>query len=91
MSSLDVTFVTAGETVWTGPAAQVVVPALDGSMGILPGMQPTLSILGSGEIRVIGEGSGIEAFMVEGGFVSVDQDVVTIGADEVRSASSISR
>ena len=53
MSALDVTFVTADRTVWTGQAAQVVVPAVDGSMGILPQMQPTLAILGNGTVRII--------------------------------------
>ncbi|MDN6400617.1 MAG: F0F1 ATP synthase subunit epsilon [Brachybacterium sp.] len=91
MSALDVTFVTADRTVWTGQAAQVVVPAVDGSMGILPQMQPTLAILGTGVVRIIDQDGHVEALDVEGGFVSVDADIVTIGVDDaavVEPASS---
>jgi len=87
VSSLEVTFVTAGSTVWTGRAAQVVVPALDGSMGILPRMQPTLAILGSGDVRVIDESGRAEVFGVDGGFMSMDDDIVTIGVDSLRPAT----
>jgi hypothetical protein len=51
VSALQVTFVSADRTVWSGQASQVVVPAIDGSMGILPQMQPTLAILGDGVVR----------------------------------------
>ncbi|WP_114855328.1 F0F1 ATP synthase subunit epsilon [Brachybacterium sp. YJGR34] len=86
MSALDVTFVTADRTVWTGRAAQVVVPAVDGSMGILPQMQPTLAILGDGAIRIVDESGAVEERIVHGGFVSVDSDVVTIGVDDAETA-----
>lgn len=82
MSALEVTFVTADRTVWSGQAAQVVVPAIDGSMGILPQMQPTLAILGTGMVRIIDQDGHVEALEVDGGFVSVDADVVTIGVDD---------
>ncbi|ASK64809.1 hypothetical protein CFK39_01975 [Brachybacterium avium] len=82
MSALEVTFVAADRTVWTGQAAQVVVPAIDGSMGILPQMQPTLAILGTGVVRIIDQDGHVDALDVEGGFVSVDADVVTIGVDD---------
>ena len=88
MSALDVTFVTADRTVWTGQAAQVVVPAVDGSMGILPQMQPTLAILGIGAVRIISQGGDVQELAVEGGFVSVDSDVVTIGVDDAKPVDS---
>ena len=88
MSALDVTFVTADRTVWTGEAAQVVVPAVDGSMGILPQMQPTLAILGIGAVRIISQGGDVQELAVEGGFVSVDSDVVTIGVDDAKPVDS---
>ncbi|NMA78199.1 MAG: F0F1 ATP synthase subunit epsilon [Actinomycetales bacterium] len=88
MSALDVTFVTADRTVWTGQAAQVVVPAVDGSMGILPQMQPTLAILGTGAVRIISQDGDVQELAVEGGFVSVDSDVVTIGVDDAKPVDS---
>lgn len=88
MSSLDVTFVTADRTVWTGEAAQVVVPAADGSMGILPQMQPTLAVLDRGLVRIIDESGQATERSVVGGFVSVDSDVVTIAVDDAELASA---
>lgn len=82
MSALDVTFVTADRTVWSGQASMVVVPAIDGSMGVLPQMQPTLAVLDQGLVRIVAtEGDPLER-RVHGGFVSVDGDVVTIATDD---------
>ena len=91
MSSLAVTFVTSDRTVWSGSASQVVVPAVDGSMGILPRMQPTLAILDRGVVRIhdeAGQGSERE---VAGGFGSVDDDVVTIAVDRAERHESTER
>ena len=87
MSALEVTFVTADRTVWTGKASQVVVPAIDGSMGILPQMQPTLAILGDGVVRIIDQDGHADERTVSGGFVSVDADVVTIGVDDADASA----
>lgn len=81
MSALEVTFVSPEETIWSGRAAQVVVPAVDGSMGILPQMQPTLAALGTGQVRVIAEDGAVEAFAVSGGFASMDEDRVMLVVD----------
>lgn len=88
MSTLEVTFVTSDRTVWSGQAAQVVVPAADGSMGILPRMQPTLAVLGEGKIRIIDQDGSVSERAVQGGFVSVDSNVVTIGVDDAERLSS---
>ncbi|PZP16575.1 MAG: F0F1 ATP synthase subunit epsilon [Brachybacterium faecium] len=86
-TTLEVTFVTADRTVWTGRAAQVVVPAADGSMGILPQMQPTLAVLDRGLVRIIAEGGDVTERDVVGGFASVDGDVVTIAVDDAEHVS----
>ncbi|MBK0330356.1 F0F1 ATP synthase subunit epsilon [Brachybacterium halotolerans subsp. kimchii] len=88
MSTLEVTFVSADRTVWSGSAAQVVVPAADGSMGILPRMQPTLAILERGAVRIIGEDGEVTERAVDGGFVSMDRDVVTIAVDHADRATA---
>lgn len=88
MSALEVTFVTSGRTVWSGQAAQVVVPAADGSMGILPQMQPTLAVLGDGQVRIIDADGSVAERTVHGGFVSVDSDRVTVGVDDAELLES---
>ena len=91
MSTLEVTFVTADRTVWSGRAAQVVVPAADGSMGILPQMQPTLAVLDRGLVRIIADSGEVTERDVFGGFVSVDSDVVTIAVDDAERVGGSGR
>ena len=39
----------AGEA-WTGEATQVSVPLINGELGILPGRQPLVAVLGAGVV-----------------------------------------
>lgn len=73
----------AGET-WTGEATQVSVPLINGELGILPGRQPLLAVLGSGPVRLSPVGGEMRRIEVSGGFCSVDHDVITIAADHVK-------
>ena len=70
---------------WQGSARSVSVPLVDGELGVLPGRQPVLALVGRGVVRV--ETSQGESVSVEvaGGFCSVDRDVVTVAADRVDS------
>lgn len=83
MSTMKVNFVAADRTVFEGEASYISVTTVDGSMGILPRMAPQLAVLAAGPIEVktaAGEDTVIE---VSGGFVSVDNSVVTVVADDV--------
>lgn len=90
MSSLSVTFVTSGRTEWTGTASMVVVPGADGSFGILPRMQPVLSVLAPGRVRIHTEDGTVTEREVAGGFVSVDHDTVTIAVDHASKVGAAS-
>jgi F-type H+-transporting ATPase subunit epsilon len=88
MAQLEVDIVDADGKVWSGPARQVSAPAFDGEMGILPGHTPVLAVLRAGEVRVT-EHAGTPAlrWRVDGGFMSVDSDQVTLVVDDARPAS----
>ncbi|CAM5791222.1 F0F1 ATP synthase subunit epsilon [Cellulomonas persica] len=80
-SSLEVDLVDAVGKVWSGKARQVSAPAADGQIGILAGHTPILSVLREGELRVqTAEGEQL-AWHVDGGFLSVDSDTVTVVVD----------
>lgn len=70
-----------GGEAWSGRATGVSVPLADGELGVLPGRQPILAILGRGRVRVTTEDGQTVAVHVAGGFCSVDHDVVTVAAD----------
>ncbi|TFC29376.1 F0F1 ATP synthase subunit epsilon [Cryobacterium sp. TMT2-18-3] len=79
-SSLKVSVVGADHEVWSGEASMVVARTVEGQIGILPGHEPMLAILASGEVRVTL--SGGEKIIAEAadGFLSVANNVVTIVA-----------
>lgn len=65
-------------SLWKGRASYVAIPAVDGSLGILPGRQPILSVLSDGVVEISRTGSDDVLVNVDGGFASVDQDFVTV-------------
>ncbi len=80
--ALQVELVAADRKVWEGEASQVSARSIEGDLGILPGHQPLLCVLAEGEVRVQTGGSW-RAVQVDGGFMSVDHDRVTIVAESV--------
>lgn len=80
MAILSVSVVSADHEVWTGEARQLVARTVDGEIGILPGHEPILAILGAGEVRITLEGGDVVTANAEDGFLSVENDTVTIVA-----------
>ena len=74
---LQVRIVTPEKQVYAAPAERVVVPAHDGEVGILPRHARFLASLGVGELRAVA-GATVQRFFVEGGFVQVRDDRVTV-------------
>ncbi|AMM21150.1 ATP synthase F0F1 subunit epsilon [Frondihabitans sp. PAMC 28766] len=84
---LNVNVVSADQQVWSGEAAQVTARTTEGEIGILPGHEPVLAILATGQVRVrLSDGATVEA-NAEDGFLSVENDTVTIVS---RNASLVS-
>ena len=70
-----------GGEAWSGRAGRVTVPLVDGELGVLPGRQPILAIVGRGAVRIVPvDGEAFEV-PVAGGFCSVNHDTVTVAAD----------
>ena len=55
----------------------VAVPLYDGELGVLPGRTPLIARLGFGELRTV-HGKKVERFYIDGGFVQIRADVVTV-------------
>lgn len=80
MADLKVSVVSADHEIWSGTASMVVARTTEGEIGILPGHEPLLAILATGEVRVsVSGGSAIRA-KADDGFLSVEHDSVTIVA-----------
>ena len=83
--SLTLEIVTPEGRVYNDAVDTVVIPTVEGEIGILPGHTPVLSLLRAGEVRVREERGGQPlAWHVDGGFLSVDSDQVTIVVDDAQ-------
>jgi F-type H+-transporting ATPase subunit epsilon len=79
-NTLRVDLVSADRSVWTGEAKQVIAKTVEGEIGLLAGHEPLLAILAEGEVRItLPDGEKILA-NAEDGFLSVENNVVTIVA-----------
>jgi F-type H+-transporting ATPase subunit epsilon len=58
-------------------ATFVALPLYDGELGVLPGRLPLIGRLGFGELRVV-QGSAVRRYYVDGGFVQIRANVVTV-------------
>jgi F-type H+-transporting ATPase subunit epsilon len=75
--SLHCVLVTPERAVLDEPANFVAVPMYDGELGVLPGRAPLIGRLGAGELRVE-QGTRTRRFFVDGGFVQIRNNVVTV-------------
>ena len=77
MSGIQVVIVTPEKTVLDRKAEFVAVPLIDGEIGVLVGHAPTIGRMGFGELRVR-EGTVSTAYYVDGGFVQIADNLVTV-------------
>ena len=76
---LKVSVISPEQTLFEGEVESVNAPAFDGSLGILTGHAPMVTLLGNGELRLEGSSVvGARRFTVEGGFLQVADDHVRI-------------
>jgi F-type H+-transporting ATPase subunit epsilon len=70
------------------PADFVAVPLYDGELGVLPRRAPLIGRLGCGELR-IRRGGRTQRLFVDGGFVQVRGDTVTVLTSRAQRAEEI--
>lgn len=79
-NTLRVDLVSADKSVWTGEAQMVIAKTVEGEIGLLAGHEPLLAILAEGEVRITLPGGEKINANAEDGFLSVENNVVTIVA-----------
>ncbi|HEY3418723.1 MAG TPA: ATP synthase F1 subunit epsilon, partial [Armatimonadota bacterium] len=89
-STFDVQVVAADRQIFLGPAVSVVVPALDGYLGILRGHAPLYAALTVGVITIqLPDTSTPLLIAVSGGFVEVSPEKTLVLADAAELAEDI--
>jgi F-type H+-transporting ATPase subunit epsilon len=70
------------------PADFIALPMYDGELGVLPGRAALIGRLGCGELRVR-KGDRTQYFFVDGGFVQVRANTVTVLTPRAQRAGEI--
>ncbi|MFP6617788.1 MAG: ATP synthase F1 subunit epsilon [Pirellulaceae bacterium] len=88
MAQLTCIIVTPEETALEQEADFVALPLFDGEAGVAPGHSPLIGRLGFGEMRVR-QGDTVERFYVDGGFVQVRGNVVSVLTNRATLAANV--
>jgi len=78
---LKVELVSPEKKVWSGEAVSVSARTLEGDLGILTDHAPLLGILVDGKVVIKGTDGSVSEFNVNGGFLSVSNNRVSILAE----------
>ncbi|MFY9252889.1 MAG: ATP synthase F1 subunit epsilon [Fuerstiella sp.] len=91
MADLRLVLVTPEKTLFDRPVASIRVPMFDGSAGIYPGRAPLVGRLGIGELRLLGNDGVNESYFIEGGFIQIKGEQVSVLTGAAIDAAKISR
>jgi F-type H+-transporting ATPase subunit epsilon len=86
--SIRCEIVSQDRQVFAGEADMVIVPGIQGEMGILPNHAPLLSTLKFGILRVRYQGQE-QIFTIAGGVIEVQPDLITVMADAAENVHEI--
>ncbi|KRB72836.1 ATP synthase subunit epsilon [Nocardioides sp. Root190] len=90
VENLHVELVAADRTVWSGEAAMIIARTLDGDIGVLRGHAPTLSLLSASVVEIqVADTNQLVVVAVDGGFLSVANNRVSILAERIERAEDI--
>ncbi|MEY2637571.1 MAG: hypothetical protein RLZZ194_61 [Actinomycetota bacterium] len=78
---LKVELVSPEKKVWSGEAVSVSARTLEGDLGILTDHAPLLGVLVDGKVVIKGTDGSVSEFSVNGGFLSVSNNRVSILAE----------
>ena len=85
---LTLEIVTPEARVYSDTVDTVVIPTVEGEIGILPGHIPLLTQVGAGELRVLKNGK-TELLAIGDGFAEIDGDKVSILAESAIAEEKI--
>ena len=88
MATLRCVVVTPEKAVLDEPATFIVVPMFDGELGVAQDRLPLIGRLGFGELRIT-QGQVVKHYFIDGGFVQIRNNVVTVLTSKAIPAKDI--
>ena len=90
MNTIHVDVVSAEEQIYSGEAEFVVLPGIEGELGVYPRHTPLFTQIRPGAVRIKLPGVAEEEFVfVQGGFLEVQPTKVTVLADTAIRAADL--
>ena len=89
MATIKCTVVTPEETALEEEVSFVVVPMADGELGVASGHSPMIGRLGYGELRLKSSDGAESRYYVDGGFVQIADNVVSVLTGRLLTADQI--
>lgn len=89
MAELQIELVSADRLVWSGEASMVIARTTEGDLGVLPGHAPLLSVLVEGVLDVHTTDGETWVAFVNGGFLSVADNRVSILSEHAEMSHEI--
>jgi F-type H+-transporting ATPase subunit epsilon len=90
-SPLRLVLVTPETTLVDEPVSALRFPLYDGQIGILPGRAPLIGRLGYGELNLTHVDGSHASYFIDGGFVQVNENIVSILTDRALTRDQIDR
>jgi F-type H+-transporting ATPase subunit epsilon len=89
-NTIHVDVVSAEEQIYSGEAEFVVLPGIEGELGVYPRHTPLFTQIKPGAVRIKVPGQAEEEFVfVQGGFLEVQPNKVTVLADTAIRAADL--
>jgi F-type H+-transporting ATPase subunit epsilon len=88
---LRLVLVTPETTLVDEPVSALRFPLYDGQIGILPGRAPLIGRLGYGELNVTHVDGSHASYFIDGGFVQVNENIVSLLTDRALTRDEIDR
>ncbi len=89
-NTIHVDVVSAEEQIYAGEAEFVVLPGVDGELGIYPRHTPLFTQIRPGAVRIKRPGEAQDEFVfVQGGFLEIQPNKVTVLADTAIRANDL--
>lgn len=88
-ATFQLELVAADKIVWSGEATMVIARTLEGEVGILANHAPLLGVLAPGTVEIRPDDGSAMIAAVDGGFISVAHNRISILAERAELASDI--
>ncbi len=88
MATLKLEIVTPEGRAYSDDVAMVVLPSIEGEIGVYPAHVPLMTQLSAGELRIVKDGKTTE-FVVGTGFIEVTGDSVSVLTDSALGEEQI--